>query len=810
MPDVRIIVHTMHETERAAALAATPTWKSEHITDAFISGTVDEEALAAIEQTGAIVQVLGAPAEEPSVTGLLRTRMAAQPRPTLESLDPDEDAGYLTRGSDGSPGRQTYFLIHPAGPLIEPWKDELRRLQAEVIEVMADGSVMLRLPAALKEQLAKLSWTLADQPVSPEQSLPVEADVALSIQARSTRPTGDGSGLEEVFDGALESVGDSPEWDASAEGGPVYERLEVAEDEDVKFDILVVEEAARDSVHAWLVGRGIKVLGTGRAKIRVALPANAPEITDIGFLPEVQEVEPYIEPELHNDRARSIMGLDSGAPPAVVMLPLDGSGEIVGVADSGLDSAHPDFQGRIHGVQDRGRPGVTDDPAGHGTHVCGSVLGDGSASGGTQRGAAPGAKLYMQSLLDRYGRLGGLPVDLNDLFKDAYNQGARVHNNSWGSIAKGSYRSNSREVDQFVHEHPDMVLVFSAGNEGSEANPAPPEQRKAAPGYVNWLSIGAPASAKNCITVGASRSDRTSGGISGRTYSQAWPAQFTRPPISTSNISGDPNAIAGFSSRGPTDDMRIKPDVVAPGTDILSCKSSIAPVGNFHASNPANPQYAYDGGTSMAAPLVSGCAAIIRQYYKTSRTHEPSAALVKATLINGTRWLTAPDAVADHGGQPNLHQGFGMVHMPTTLPVVANGEAAPFELTFVDTLALPGRQFTQTGQRHQYSFTLAAPGELRVCLVYTDTPRRALQNNLNLFLQQLPSSTLKWMGNQQMPFSLGGPDTINNVEIIRLPTAAAANYLIQVSAQNLPDLNPNQNYALVVTSTTPITNWQVR
>ena len=46
------------------------------------------------------------------------------------------------------------------------------------------------------------------------------------------------------------------------------------------------------------------------------------------------------------------------------------------------------------------------------------------------------------------------------------------------------------------------------------------------------------------------------------------------------------------------------------------------------------------GGTSMAAPLVAGCAALVREYYVSKRHHEPSAALLKATLINGTRWLT--------------------------------------------------------------------------------------------------------------------------------------------------------------------------
>jgi len=64
------------------------------------------------------------------------------------------------------------------------------------------------------------------------------------------------------------------------------------------------------------------------------------------------------------------------------------------------------------------------------------------------------------------------------------------------------------------------------------------------------------------------------------------------------------------------------------------------------------------GGTSMAAPLVSGCAALVRQYF-IGQGHHPSAALVKATIINGTHRLTGFDAVADYGELPNYHQGFG-------------------------------------------------------------------------------------------------------------------------------------------------------
>lgn len=133
-----------------------------------------------------------------------------------------------------------------------------------------------------------------------------------------------------------------------------------------------------------------------------------------------------------------------------------------------------------------------------------------------------------------------------------------------------------------------MVIVISAGNEGTAA---PPRSSSAA-GFVDWLSMGSPASCKNALTAGASRSDRTSGGFSSLSYGNAWPNQFPDPLIASKR--GDPQCLADFSSRGPCDDRRIKPDVVAPGTDIVSASSSQAPLSNFWdalAGNAAMPTW---------------------------------------------------------------------------------------------------------------------------------------------------------------------------------------------------------------------------
>jgi subtilisin family serine protease len=656
--------------------------------------------------------------------------------------------GDLDLDMDFDDSNPNFYLIQLSGPLMEDWRAQLQNLDVDLLEYLPQNSYTARL--------------------LPDQVQGVR-DLPFVLHARLYREEDTGAVSGTLGAGAPSG----PPPGASLQMKAYDLRLHLAEDLPV--------------VLGKLSDLGVSVAGASGRKVRVYLLEEDPRAEDIVAMPEVAAMEEYVPPRLHNDVARQIMGLDAdeSANPG---FRLSGEGEIVGVADTGLDETHPDFKGRVVGVVALGRPGDSTDPNGHGTHVAGSVLGSGAASKGKFCGTAPQAQLFFQSLLDSTGGLGGLPLNLADLFEEAYQAGARIHNNSWGASTRSMYTLNSIDVDEFIAGRRDMLIVISAGNEGDASNCVNSKK-----GFVDWLSIGSPATAKNALTVGASRSSRTKGGIARLTYAQVWPNNFPDPPISGEKVSGDPECIAAFSSRGPCDDRRIKPDLVAPGTDILSTKSSRAPLRNFWGAYASNSRYAYMGGTSMAAPLVSGTAALVREHYVKERSHQPSAALLKATLINGTRSLKGADSIADHDFTPNYHQGFGMVYLPTTLPNLAFPN---MKLEFVDNWEDAGEQFDRTGQRMRYRFSIAGGPSLRITMAYTDLPARALQNNLNLFVQHSQSGQ-KWIGNTQLPMGLKIPDPDNNVEMVRIENPPAGDYLIQISVTNL--LKGPQDFALVVT-----------
>lgn len=508
-----------------------------------------------------------------------------------------------------------------------------------------------------------------------------------------------------------------------------------------------------------------------------------------------------------NDVAAGIMGTSAAVSPAG--LDLSGTGEVVAICDTGIDSAdpasiHPDFAGRIAWLKSYpitpdlapyvNNPGADDGAAdldsGHGTHVSGSVLGDGSVSTalpGAQkpiRGLAYKARLVFQAVeqemqwknaadRQRYGRylLAGIPLDLGSLFAEAYAQGARIHSDSWGGGDPGAYDAHCGHLDRFVWEHPDFCVVVANGNDGTDAD---------GDGTINSMSVSSPATAKNCISVGACESERSA--FDADTYGGWWPSDYPAAPYRSDPMANSAEQVAAFSSRGPTQDGRIKPDVVAPGTFILSTRSTmIAPNNMAWSAFPPSRLYFYMGGTSMATPLTAGAVALVREYLRTRQgVANPSAALLKATLVAGARRLPGYGAAGD---VCDIHQGYGRVNLDAVLAPPTPASAAFAEVT-------PG---LRTGEVHSTHIEVATSGAaLRVVLAYSDYPGSALVNNLNLIVTA-PDGTRR-VGNQ----SAGGGmsmDAKNNVEVVHVPDPRSGSWRVDVVGSNVPQ-GP-QPFALV-------------
>lgn len=456
-------------------------------------------------------------------------------------------------------------------------------------------------------------------------------------------------------------------------------------------------------------------------------------------------------------------------------LNLTGQNQIMGMADTGLDSGnasaiHSDFMGAVKSGYAVGMFGKTwADPMGHGTHVAGSVLGRGTASGGKLKGAASSAQMVAQGMWSPILNNLSVPSNLAGMFNQAYNDGARIHTNSWGAAANfGAYEKMAITVDDVMFAKEDLLILFAAGNSGVDKN---------RDGRIDANSIGTPGTAKNALTVGASENYLFTGGIQ-RKIGELKPAPDNWPvaPISESKMSDDINGIAMFSSRGPTSDGRMKPDIVAPGTNILSARSHEKTAEVLWGAY--NTEYVYSGGTSMACPLAAGAAAVARQFLIEKMSQKnPSAALVKAYLLH-----TAAEMFPGQYGQvgasrgqeiltlrPNNDEGYGRVDIAKVVSLGKNGA-----LMTLDTRGAG----VATGETQEARLKIEKAGHLIVNLVWTDAPgsanaSKALVNDLDLEVV---------LANGQI---LAANDQINNHAFVQ-SAVTAGEITIKVKGTNVP------------------------
>jgi len=583
----------------------------------------------------------------------------------------------------------------------------------------------------------------------------------------------------------------------------------------------------------------------------VRAQAPAPVIAALAGVSTVSWIETWKTIGPCNDVARRIMSVSfqswerPGGYDVWQNNGLFGAGQVVGVSDSGLDTGdlatiNPDFAGRVKALFSYSPDGRFWDLEGHGTHVCGSILGNGATSGSvpsaheytmSYAGVAPEAQLVFQRLEDDEGDW-HFPTDLYDLFDQAYGAGARIHSNSWRQLGTHNelilqrYTVYAQRIDQFMWDHKDMLILFAAGNDGvdrdspcSNLTATPPVH--VAEGVVDYGSIASPATAKNCLSVGASESERAVGNV---TYNSSSPTRFPELPISTDLQADDPNGLAAFSSRGPCSDKRTKPEIVAPGTWIASVMSQMLS---------GVPWYMYESGTSMACPLTAGSAALVREYYqKMQGRSSPSAALIKATLMNCADemapgqygiWdahISVPTGTCSGGplqeiaARPNNDEGWGRVNVGACIFDKTQGqgvwyrEGSSTRGLFV-TDKSPG---LSTGETLELWFTvLDTTAPFRATLVWTDRPGtpgtgKQLVNDLDLEVRA-PISGSEGMdffgnGSRAVRYRDTQRDRTNNAEEVTLPNPYPGLYRVRASGFNVPQ-GP-QPFALVVSA--PLAN----
>ncbi len=465
------------------------------------------------------------------------------------------------------------------------------------------------------------------------------------------------------------------------------------------------------------------------------------QVAELPQLEQVFFVEPALpEPIEDNNSSRQNINAD-----AVQAAPynLDGSGVMLAQWDGGrADATHGDFGGRL--IQTDASALST-----HATHVAGTVMGSGAGSSGTYRGMAPGAQMLTKQWF------GSGSEAFNDYQNAIAGYAARVSQNSWGygpgdpasqsscESVMGNYWAISGTIDNIVRGDAGapIVAVWSAGNQRGNSS--------SYCGSLGWSynTTDPLASAKNVITVGAVNSNNSS--------------------------------MTSFSSWGPTDDGRLKPDVVGPGCQsssdfgVTSCKQVSG--------------YTVMCGTSMSAPAVSGVIALVMQRHDQlfpNDTLLPST--VKALLIN---------SATDLGNiGPDFQYGYGRVDALAAVTKVSAGEPSYVKGSMA------------TGSATFYDLTVPSGAtRIRVTLAWDDPGATSfsgvtLVNDLDLRL--IDPNGVEW---SPWVMSAAAPalpatrtaDHLNNVETVELNSPTAGLWRAKVTGYNVPQ-GP-QRFSLVFT-----------
>lgn len=591
-------------------------------------------------------------------------------------IDPREQYAQDARNTD-------YIILTSRDVLENDQKAELQKLRVELLEDLGDHNILCRYSPADLNPLRDLGFVRQVDVYRNRYKIPA---VLLDL---------------------IEELKGTPEFETESYPVDVMTHQEVKDLESLADHISKVAQVDRSQ---------IQIISD-----KIRLKVNLGKLDAIAADDRVRILEEVVTPVLLDDQAKHIVG----SPLQITQIPgFNGKGQIVAVYDTGFDlgsiqDCHPAFTGQISELIPVGRPTPlnpggkdltisqqVDDPNGHGTHVCGIIVGkEFDTSGGMVGGVAQDAKVVLSSLYKTDGDLIAIK-SIDTLFEKPYTSySAHVHSNSWGdglgtNQSQRPYTTASKEIDDFVRTKGDALVCFSAGN-----NNVPEKKKKP--------TIGSQAAAKNCLTVGASGSTREITQQDGKIY----------------KISAD--KIYPFSSRGPTAEKRVKPDVLAPGVNIFSAHSrhpAADKVWRPEATSKLYPgvKWKVRTGTSQATPLVSGCAAILRQILQSKGLQNPPAALLKAVIINGAHKLP---------GLNTDDQGFGLINLESSAAMLQSPPVTPEQSVHTSPVLSPlggtlvGAPLKQGDKKN---FTLppshkSAGFQLKITMVYNDIGNAAPQ-----------------------------------------------------------------------------------
>lgn len=590
------------------------------------------------------------------------------------------------------------------------------------------------------------------------------------------------------------------------------------------FNVLSFRESSiQETLKA--AGYQVSAVQTLDGREVVTVHADPSKLVSLLGVESVQWVEPTPSLKAMNDLAATRVRV-AALRTSIGATNLTGQGVIVGVTDTGIDYKNTDFavdpslptttgspNSRITAYLHReGGPtsdGLPGDNEGHGTHVSGSILGNGAKSASVVASPGSGSAPYAA------GKFAGMAPEARLVMIEDFNSfsseeqaeatwssGARISNNSWGADVF-EYGVLSAMWDGLVRDavvgqvgNQELIAFFAAGNSGSGQNDG-------SGGVAH--TVGQPGNAKNVITIGAVELPRYANNLTMyNSYAQ----------------SDSDWQISSFSSRGPVTatDVRFKPDVVAPGSYVLSVQSSetltddlldpFLPNRDYRYGNVnSGTNYAFFSGTSMATPIAAGAGALFFQYFTNTFGREPSPSLMKAALVAGARVLNNLHykMAYDSALTTITEQGFGMLDISRSI-------LGP-RIQKTDSIQLLDQSETSpviTGGIFQRQIVVN-PGEggLKVVLAWSDpagTPGNAYQlvNDIDLIVRSPGGGG--YLGNQYdldgvhsrkfNPVDSAWGDEYNNVETVLIRDAAPGTYTIQVYGYNVPQ--GAQAFSLVV------------